>query len=171
MGGSSSKTPLEDQERENIENDIRGIQRDMEVHSRAHNLSAEYYGNWKSFLVVLSLIVGGLSAVYKGLGVKVPLPDDPKSIMIAIGIIAIGVGAFVIRRCHSAASNLRERHFRAEKKCQTIANRARSVLKEAHENKKSTSYIKDRYESLLKDSEDSSEIGIEPWAIKKASKQ
>ena len=69
MGGSSSKTPLEDQERENIENDIRGIQRDMEVHSRAHNLSAEYYGNWKSFLVVLSLIVGGLSAVYKGLGV------------------------------------------------------------------------------------------------------
>ena len=153
--------------RARVKNNIRGLQNEMEVHSRAHNLCAEYYGNWKTILFVLLLIVGGFSAGYKALGWKTPQPDNPKTTLAFIGVIALGVATFVFQQCYNAVDDSHKKHYKAEKNYQSIADRARS----ARDSSESASSLRNRYDGLLKDKGNSSEINYEQWAYEKASKK
>ena len=164
MGGILSN---EEEERARVKNNIRGLQNEMEVHSRAHNLCAEYYGNWKAILFVLLLIVGGLLAGYKALGWKTPQPDNPKTTLAFIGVIALGVATFVIQQCYNAVDDSHKKHCKAEKNYQSIADRARSAC----DSSESASSLRNRYDGLLKDKRNSSEITYEQWAYEKASKK
>ena len=153
--------------RARVKNNIRGLQNEMEVHSRAHNLCAEYYRNWKTILFVLLLIVGGLSAGYKALGWKTPQPDNPKTTLAFIGVIALGVATFVFQQCYNAVDDSHKKHYKAEKNYQSIADRAGSVC----DSSESASSLRNRFDGLLKDKGNSSEIPYEQWAYKKASKK
>ena len=149
-----------------LKKDIHGLQKEMEICSRAYNLSAEYYGMWKSILFVLLLLVGGLSAGYKVLGWKMPQADDPKSTITFIVIFALGVAGFVIQQCYSSMTDAHEKHYKAERSCQSIADRARS----AYDSSESSSFLRTRYDALLKDKGNSSEVRYEQWAYDRASK-
>lgn len=155
----------ERKEQERVKKDIRGLQNEMEVHSRAHNMCAEYYGSWKAILFVLLLVVGGLSAGYKAFGWKMPQADDPNSRITVIAIVALGVAAFVIQQCYSSVADAHKKHYKAEINCQSIADRARS----ASDSNDSSSSLRNRYDGLLKDKGNSSEIRYEQWAYDKAS--
>lgn len=154
-------------EQERVKRDIRELQNEMEIRSRAHNMCAEYYGKWKSILFVLLLLVGGLSAGHKFLGWKIPPADDPTSIAIfALGVAAT-VAAFVIQQCHSRTADAHEKHHKAQMNCQSIADRARS----ASDSSESSSSLRKRHDALLKDKGNSSEISYEQWAYDRASKK
>ena len=157
----------ERKEQERVKNDIRGLQNKMVVHSRAHNLSAEYYGSWNSILFVLLLVVGRLSAGYKALRWKTPQADDSKSRITVIVIFALGFAAFVIKQCYRWVADSHEKHYKAERNCQSIADRARP----ASDSNESSSSLRNRYYEMLKDKGNSSEIRYEQWAYDKASKK
>ena len=164
MGGIFSN---EQKEQEKVKEDIRVLQNEMELRSRAYYLCAEYYGNWKSILFVLLLLVGGLLAGFKAFGWKMPQADDPKSMITFIVMFALGVAAFVIQQCHSQVADAHQKHYKAEKNCQSIADRARS----ASDSSESSSSLRMIYDALLKDKGSSSEIRCEQWAYDRASKK
>ena len=170
MGGILSDKRAQRAERaaqEKVKNDIRGLQNEMETCSRAYNLCAEHYGKWKFILFVLLLLVGGLSAGHKALGWKMPQADDPKSTITFIVIFALGGAVFVIQQCYSRMSDAHEKHYKAEKNCQSIADRARY----ASDSNESSSSLRMRYDALLKDKGNSSDIRYEQWAYDEASKK
>lgn len=167
MGGIFSDNRAERAEQARVKKEIRELQNEMEIRSRAYNLCAEYYRKWKSILFVLLLLVGGLSAGHKALGWKMPQADDLKSTITFIVIFALGVAVFVIQQCYRRMADAHEKHYKAEKNCQSIADRARS----ASDSSESSSSLRTRYDVLLKDKGNSSEIRYEQWAYDRASKK
>ena len=82
-------------------------------------------------------------------------------------IFALGVAAFVIKQCYSWVADTHGKHYKAEIKCQSIVDRARSTS----DSSESSSSLRARYDALLKAKGKSSEIRYEQWAYDRASKK
>ena len=143
--------------REKVKNDIRELKNEMEVRSLAHRFCAEYYGTLKLLLYVLLLIVSGISTGYDALRrQKVPHL-----------VFALAFATFCFREYYDAVDDSHEKHYKAEKNCQSVADRARSAC----DSGESASSLRNKYDGLLKDKETSSEIRYEEWAYERASKE
>ena len=149
MGGIFSK--------EKVKNDIRELENEMEVRSLAHRFCAEYYGTLKLLLFVLLLIVGGISAGYEALR-KTKVPHI---------MFGLAFATFCFQKCYDAVDDSHEKHYKAEKNCQSVADRARSAC----DSGESASSLRNKYDRLLKDKGTSSEIRYEQWAYERASKE
>ena len=143
--------------REKVKNDIRELKNEMEVRSLAHRFCAEYYGTLKLLLFVLLLIVGGISAGYEALR-KTKVPHI---------MFGLAFATFCFQKCYDAVDDSHEKHYKAEKNCQSVADRARSAC----DSGESASSLRNKYDGLLKDKETSSEIRYEQWAYERASKE
>ena len=143
--------------REKVKNDIRELKNEMEVRSLAHRFCAEYYGTLKLLLFVLLLIVGGISAGYEALR-KTKVPHI---------MFGLAFATFCFQKCYDAVDDSHEKHYKAEKNCQSVADRARSAC----DSGESASSLRNKYDGLLKDKGTSSEIRYEQWAYERASKE
>ena len=143
--------------REKVKNDIRELKNEMEVRSLAHRFCAEYYGTLKLLLFVLLLIVSGISAGYEALR-KTKVPHI---------MFGLAFATFCFQKCYDAVDDSHEKHYKAEKNCQSVADRARSAC----DSGESASSLRNKYDGLLKDKETSSEIRYEQWAYERASKE
>ena len=143
--------------REKVKNDIRELKNEMEVRSLAHRFCAEYYGTLKLLLSVLLLIVSGISAGYEALRKK----------KVPYIMFGLAFATFCFQKCYDAVDDSHEKHYKAEKNCQSIADRARSAC----DSGESASSLRNKYDGLLKDKETSSEIRYEQWAYERASKE
>ena len=104
---------------------------------------------------------------YRALGWKMPTASDPKTTLTLIAVFFLGVATFVIQRCYNTVVDSHKKHYKAEKNCQSIADRARSAC----DSGESASSLRNKYDGLLKDKETSSEIRYEQWAYERASKE
>ena len=143
--------------REKVKNDIRELKNEMEVRSLAHRFCAEYYGTLKLLPYVLLLIVSGISHGYDALRRK-KVPHL---------VFALAFATFFFQKCYDAMDDSHEKHYKAEKNFQSIADRARSAC----DSGESASSLRNKYDGLLKDKETSSEIRYEEWAYERASKE
>ena len=149
MGGIFSK--------DKVKNDIRELKNEMEVRSLAHRFCAEYYGTLKLLLYVLLLIVSGISTGYDALRRK-KVPHL---------VFALAFATFCFQEYYDAVDDSHEKHYKAEKNFQSIADRARSAC----DSGESASSLRNKYDGLLKDKGTSSEIRYEQWAYERASKE
>lgn len=159
--------------RERVTNDIHRLRNEMEVDARAHYLCAEYYEKWKFFLFVSLLIVGGALAGYEALqvlGWKVPLLVDLCSKKVAIAVFALGAATYVTKKCYNAVADSHVKHYQAERNCQGIVEKAKSLLQRALSSE-SASSLRDNYDELLHEKKHSSEIRPEQWANREALKK
>ena len=143
--------------REKVKNEIRELKNEMEVRSLAHRFCAEYYGTLKLLLYVLLLIVGGISTGYEALRKK----------KVPYIMFGLAFATFCFQKCYDAVDDSHEKHYKAEKNCQSIADRARSAC----DSGESASSLRNKYDGLLKDKGTSSEIRYEQWAYERASKE
>ena len=143
--------------REKVKNDIRELKNEMEVRSLAHRFCAEYYGTLRLLLFVLLLIVSGISAGYEALRKK----------KVPYIMFGLAFATFFFQKCYDAVGDSHEKHYKAEKNCQSIADRARSAC----DSGESASSLRNKYDGLLKDKGTSSEIRYEQWAYERASKE
>ena len=143
--------------REKVKNDIRELKNEMEVRSLAHRFCAEYYGTLKLLLYVLLLIVSGISTGYDALRRK-KVPHL---------VFALAFATFCFQEYYDAVDDSHEKHYKAEKNFQSIADRARSAC----DSGESASSQRNKYDGLLKDKGTSSEIRYEEWAYERASKE
>lgn len=100
---------------------VRRLQIEMEQRAGAHHLCAEHYGQLRTWLFGLFLVVGGASAGCVAMFNGWKVLWSPKS---AIAIFVLAFATFVIERVYSWANDSHEKHYKEKKKCQNIAERA-----------------------------------------------
>lgn len=162
------KERKERERKEEVIDDIRRFGYKMEEKARAHYLCAEYYGKWQRILIFPLLIAGGALAGYREL-VDFKLLLKSADIMIVIFILAVAV--HVIGLIYRGATDLCEKHNKAETNFQSMVERTSSLQKRACNCTESASSLRDRFDKLLEAKGNSSEIRPEEWAMQKASKK
>lgn len=157
----------EEAEQKKAKKNLHRLQKEMEVQSFAHSLSAHYYEYLSRNTFVACLIFGLTIACYMALvalGWEADVNTTLTSVAIGIGAVVI---LLVIQDYYRKVDYSSKMHYKAEKKCHSIAEIAGSACYSSE----SASSLNKTYDDLRKEEGNSSEIRTEQWAHDIASRK
>ena len=165
--------------RQNLKNELRKMQKSLQVTAASHYIASEYYRKWDSTFHYASFFIGPLGAiasVASTLAWKTLVSNSPRfaPILVATSTTSLLFTALVnLPQIQNTPANLYQAHYRSGIESQYLERLVKFFSEtEVWDSKISWETLAAKYENLLREKKDvNCKIQSKSWSYREASKQ